>query len=574
MADLERRLIWPNTEFSPPDILLSIGTGCNSTTLVEAANYTRDRFRQPDRLPMRSSLAEAETRHNMFEKFRKSSQTGKVYKLLKHRFENILDTEWIWLDFMSDAARGDEDAKKRYRRINPNLGENPPKLDDVKMLPWLRQRMHKIMKHVDFQKQIGEVARELVAASFYVQLPTPQDFKVSVLGMIFPYYNKTELIREAEIHCKFPLASQEIRDLGDYLKNSTTGNFRPYFIIGEQSSNSEPIKINITQLLIEKMMMNASFEVEPIRIPISSESAITTISLSIVDGEEIPISGLPRALLAKKVVKGNGASSAATSKYQNANPRASAALSPSSNEPGGEKKAWHASRHQSFAGDGASYQSASEPSDTDFPELRQLPREAKLPIRDFLREQISRMKEKGEHIPRKLSLLAEAIEEVEDEDEDDGEGDSEIQSAGGPYGTILHTAAAIGNERLVTLQMNAGVDIFAYDGHFWTALMVATAQGHTSCIKLLSTYEDTRKAKAHSPSSLVKAQPKFSISLGPKSLTVKTDSWSSVLLQKGIQLRADHPIPPYFRIFYYEIEILNSGPLGCVHTSAMKLLIY
>lgn len=53
------------------------------------------------------------------------------------------------------------------------------------------------------------------------------------------------------------------------------------------------------------MMMNASFEVSPVSIPVSSESAITTISLSIFDGGEIPISGLPRALLAKKAVKGN-----------------------------------------------------------------------------------------------------------------------------------------------------------------------------------------------------------------------------------------------------------------------------
>ncbi len=321
MADLERRLIWPDTEFSPPDILLSIGTGCNSTTLEEAANYLHYRFREPNRLPMRSSSAEAGTQQNMFEKLRKTSKMTKVIKLLKNRVENILDTELSWLKFMSDAARGDEDEKKRYRRINPNLGENPPKLDDVKMLPRLRHRMHQIMKHVDFQKQIGEVARQLVATSFYVEVPyiptsPPQDFKTSVFGMIFPFYNKTELIREAEIHCKFPSASQEIRHLGEYLKNFTTWNFRPYFIIGEQSSTSEPIKITITQPLIERMMMNASFEVDPVLIPVSSESAITTISLSIVDGEEISISGLPRALLAKKVVKGNRASSAATSKYQ------------------------------------------------------------------------------------------------------------------------------------------------------------------------------------------------------------------------------------------------------------------
>lgn len=173
-----------------------------------------------------------------------------------------------------------------------------------------------------------------------------------------------------------------------------------------------------------------------------------------------------------------------------------------------------------------------------------------------------------------MRLLVEAIEEVEDEDEDDEEGDSETKSGGGPYGTILHTAAAVGNEWLVILQINAGVDVSAYDGHFWTALMVATAQGHTSCIKLLSAHVDTRKLKATPPSSLVKAAPKLSISLEPKNLTLTTDSWSSVLLQKRIQLRSDHPIPPHFLIFYFEIEILNSGPLGCVHTSAMQLLIY
>lgn len=270
---------------------------------------------------MRTTSAVVGTQHNMFKKSRKTTQTSKVFKLLKNRVENILDTELSWLKFMSDAARGDEDAKKRYRRINPNLGEDLPKLDEVKMLPRMRHRMHQIMKHVDFEKQIGEVARQLVATSFYVEVPyiptsPPQDFKYSVLGMIFPFYNKTELIREVEIHCKFPSASQEIRQLGEYLKNFTTWNFKPHFIIGEQSSTSEPIKIIITQPLIENMMMNASFEVGPELISVSSEFAITTISLSIVDGEEISISGLPRALLAKKVVKGNCASLAATSRYQ------------------------------------------------------------------------------------------------------------------------------------------------------------------------------------------------------------------------------------------------------------------
>ena len=83
----------------------------------------------------------------------------------------------------------------------------------------------------------------------------------------------------------------------------TTLNFQPYFIIGEKDSALEPIKILITQQLIQGMTMNASFEVGPVSIPVSTESATTTISLSIVDGEELPISGFPRALMAKNVVK-------------------------------------------------------------------------------------------------------------------------------------------------------------------------------------------------------------------------------------------------------------------------------
>lgn len=190
VADLERRLIWPDTEYSPPDILLSIGSGCNITTRFVAVNTLHCRRRETDYVPTRSSSAAAGTHHNVFEKIRKTTEMSKVIKLLKSRVENILDTEMSWLKFMSDGARGDEEAITRYQRINPNLQEEPPKLDDVKMLPYLRSKMYRIMWQTDFQKKIGEVARLLVASSFYVDviyIPTspPQDSNPYVLGMIF-----------------------------------------------------------------------------------------------------------------------------------------------------------------------------------------------------------------------------------------------------------------------------------------------------------------------------------------------------------------------------------------------------
>lgn len=240
VADLERRLIWPDTEFFPPDILLSIGTGCNSTTRQEAQNSLHYRHQKSDPIPSRSNPAIGSAQQNVFEEIRKTTHVSKIIKLMKTRVENILDTEMSWLEFMSDAAsRGNEDARTRYRRINPNLGGDPPKLDDVQMIPHLRLHMHQIKKHADFQRQIREVARQLVASSFYVEVPytptsPPQDFETFVYGMIFPFCDETELIREVEIHCKFPSASQEIRHLGEYLKNFTTQNFQPYFIIWEK----------------------------------------------------------------------------------------------------------------------------------------------------------------------------------------------------------------------------------------------------------------------------------------------------------------------------------------------------
>lgn len=244
---------------------------------------------------------------NVSKKVWNTTQMGKFITIMKNRVENILDTEIRWLDFMSDAnARGHEDANKRYWRINPNLMEDAPALDDVPKLRVLQRRMHQIMKHAVFQNQIGEIARRLVASCFYLEVPTclPQDSENGFYGMVFLFCKETKLIREVEIQCKFPSASQELRHLGDYFKNMNTLNFQPYFIIGEKDSTSEPIKIVITQQLIQEMTMNSSFEIGPVFIPVSNESTITTISLGIVDGEELPISGFPRALMAKNVVKG------------------------------------------------------------------------------------------------------------------------------------------------------------------------------------------------------------------------------------------------------------------------------
>lgn len=96
---------------------------------------------------------------------------GKMIDIMRKRVENILDTEMTWLMFMSDATRGDEDTRARYRRINPSIVKDPPKLDEVKMLPSLRAEIQSELKYGALRPQIAEVARQLVASSFYVEVP-------------------------------------------------------------------------------------------------------------------------------------------------------------------------------------------------------------------------------------------------------------------------------------------------------------------------------------------------------------------------------------------------------------------
>ena len=222
---------------------------------------------------------------------------------------------------------------------------------------------------------------------------------------------------------------------------------------------------------------------------------------------------------------------------------------------------------QDFGVDDASSQT-SESSSFAFPELQQLPKKAKSAIREFLQARISGFESRHEEVPFKIRSLADATLEADEEEEDEEEGDAETESKGGPYGTVLHTACAIDTHWLVELQIKAGVDVTALDSHSWTALMVASAQGHSTCAKTLSEYMGNIVANPSPqplpPTGLVKADSSTSIRIGDDNLTVTPGSWRAFWLQRRIQVRSNHPIPPDSPSFYYEMTILDNGPLGYV----------
>lgn len=196
---------------------------------------------------------------------------------------------------------------------------------------------------------------------------------------------------------------------------------------------------------------------------------------------------------------------------------------------------------------------------SSFPKLQQLPKKAKLPIWYFLQEQLSNFKGEKE-IPRRMKLLLEAVKEIDDDEDENGENeDPEAEGAGGPYDTILHTACVVGNYVLVVLQIEAGVDLFALDRHSWTALMVATAQGHADCANLLSLHMNTKEFQAAPPQSFLPSR--FTLTRQQRELiTINIDYLTAVAsptLRRMTAIRSNHPIPPHLKTFYYEIEVVS-----------------
>lgn len=191
VADIERKLIWPETKASPPDILLSIGSGCNMK-IREDANNASTPQEQSTNLKDRASAAAELMKHGIFKRGLGSSQIRNYFKLAKDRVESLLDPEITWLNFISMVSTTDKES--RYYRINPDIGFEHPRLDEVNKMAYLSEKMRQVKKEDSFQLQARTIARKLVASCFYADVPIwarPQDLNMT--GMGFRYCLQTVL---------------------------------------------------------------------------------------------------------------------------------------------------------------------------------------------------------------------------------------------------------------------------------------------------------------------------------------------------------------------------------------------
>ena len=163
IADKERKLIWPELENDSPDIIVSVGTSYNPAARSSAAER---------------ALSPLSPRLGVF------SHGKSLMKIATDHIASGLDSEKTWRSYMS-VLHPAPTQKARYIRINPQLKENPPSLDEVDRLPYIQEVVRE-MSRTD--ANIQNVALRLIASSFYFEKFHPvelaSDGSVHIKGLL------------------------------------------------------------------------------------------------------------------------------------------------------------------------------------------------------------------------------------------------------------------------------------------------------------------------------------------------------------------------------------------------------
>ncbi|KAI0888236.1 uncharacterized protein GGS22DRAFT_95044 [Annulohypoxylon maeteangense] len=285
VAHHERKLIWPDVCNSPPDILLSIGTGKNTLEMDEHYLHS-SQARQFD-LP---SHSKPKTR-------KRTSLPHSLLSIATNRFDNLLECNKIWDNYFAETSSSDYSRissmnKRRLIRLNPDLRFKVPRLDAVEELDHIEKAA--IADLNKNKAKVIEVAHRLIASTFFFEKDPnsvrPTDHGYECIG---------------RIHCRFTNSSAEMKALGGFLRNCLQEHFEPFFVVEEDTSYlGDEVKHIISEKSIEDMYVRGRFDLPNIQVQMSKELAVTTISLSLQSGNYphtansyLPISGFPRELV-------------------------------------------------------------------------------------------------------------------------------------------------------------------------------------------------------------------------------------------------------------------------------------
>ncbi|KAI7772331.1 hypothetical protein LZL87_007692 [Fusarium oxysporum] len=154
------------------------------------------------------------------------------------RLGDILNCNRIRESFLTENSqlhgRSIPDGEQRYVRINPDLGENVPRLDDMSMMDEAEQKTSRYLNQN--RELVKETARRLIASTFFFETDPS---RIKYVGNGFRC--------QGSILCRFVDRSDDLKALGKFLQAQVSGNFEPYFTIQEQGYASDVITVRLSE---------------------------------------------------------------------------------------------------------------------------------------------------------------------------------------------------------------------------------------------------------------------------------------------------------------------------------------
>lgn len=257
IADLERKTLWPTNDKNLPDFLLSIGTAYNRKsrkTLIEKSSIISGLFGQ--------------------------SKNSASASAAMDQIRSSLAAEKSWKDFMEELGLP-ESEKFRYQRINPEILEDLPGIDEALRIKDLQ---HTIRKHMAGDVAIVRAALRLLATAFYFEKTMPvsrqQDGTFMFTGMI---------------RCRLPKSAMPTfgKVLNDFVGPGSPGL---YFIVRDRSTPHKSQRMLMSSDAISDLMYKSQWRMGLVEIRMPNLVAVTEFVLVLKNGEEFPISGFPRRL--------------------------------------------------------------------------------------------------------------------------------------------------------------------------------------------------------------------------------------------------------------------------------------
>ncbi|KAF2441827.1 hypothetical protein P171DRAFT_418623 [Karstenula rhodostoma CBS 690.94] len=296
IANYESKLLWPDVEDRHPDILLSLGTAHHGSDRDQSLQATSSDRRRMHIRRVFSSVGEKRSTPAL----RAFGEMESWVTIFKKRIESVLDAELTWKEFRKEIrGKSSEIAVERYIRINPRTKDRTPKMDDKDKIRILHDEIKTGLTRNDMQIKIKTIAYRLVASSFYFEKSGPcreAGGHVTISGMI---------------RCRFAAGSENLRNLGDYMRKHQRGErFQPFFRVQEVNHDESVHSIPITAQAIRDMIERGRFDLGKLAIPVTSEMSIVSIDLHLTDDKAryfvrsgFPISGFPRSLSDGDVLK-------------------------------------------------------------------------------------------------------------------------------------------------------------------------------------------------------------------------------------------------------------------------------